>query len=560
MGVLCELRVENLLLIERAELRLGPGLNVLTGETGAGKTVLAHALDLLLGGKAKSGIVRPGAGEAYVEGVFDLPDGLSDVVADRLPAGAEELVLARRVTAEGRTRAYLNGRAATVADLRDIGGELIAFYGQHEHRKLTLASAQLEILDDVCGPAQREARSRCAEHFGTVRELEASLADLHERAGTRDRELGLLEFELAEIEEVAPREDEETDLLAQRERLRHLEGLRAAAAAGAEALAPDSGMTGATALLAQAVTEAEALAGVDARLDELAERLRAVRFEAEDLGADLRRYGHEIDAAPGRLDEVEERLAEVERLKRKHGGSIAAVLEHARVCRERRDALAGAEVALEAATGELALARLELDGAAQELTAARTAAAPVLAEGVRERLTELAMESARFEVALLPRPQRGPSGDETVEFRVAPNPGVPAGPLREVGSGGELSRVMLALTGVAADAGGPRADASLLVFDEIDAGIGGHTARAVGERLRSLSQGRQVLCITHLPQVASLAARHFRITKDTAASPALATVEALGSADLVGELVRMLGADDSDRAARRHAQELLKAA
>ncbi|MEI7626047.1 MAG: DNA repair protein RecN [Actinomycetota bacterium] len=558
--MLRELRVENLLLIEQAQLRLAPGLNVLTGETGAGKTVLAHALDLLLGGKAKQSIVRPGAAEAYVEGVFDLPDQLRDELADRLAPDATELILARRVTAEGRTKAYLNGRSATVADLSTIGGSLIAFYGQHEHRKLTLASAQLEILDDACGPEQRDRRALFGTQWNALRAIEDSLIALRESASTRERDLGLLDYELAEIDEVSPSEDEETSLGAERDRLRNLDGLRRAAQVGVETLLGDSGATSVTTLLATAASEAEAVVGADSRLDELAARLVAARYEAEDIGADLRRYGEEIEAVPGRLEEVQERLASIESLKRKHGGSVASVLEHARVCRERRDVLSGAEIALGSASAELEAAASELEITAKLLTDARRSAAPILAQGVRERLAELAMQSAQFEVALIPRSERGPSGDESVEFRIAPNPGVPAGPLREVGSGGELSRVMLALTGVAADAGGSRSDASLLVFDEIDAGIGGHTARAVGERLRSLSGGRQLLCITHLPQVASLAERHFRIAKDTTQSLATATVETLNKAELVSELVRMLGADETDRAARLHAQELLKAA
>src|SRR5690349_14995727 len=204
--MLTELRVENLLLIERAELRLGPGLNVLTGETGAGKTVLAHALDLLLGGKPRSGIVRPGAAEAYVEGVFELPAALRAALGDRLADDAEELVLARRVSAEGRTRAYLNGRSATAGDLRDIGGALLSFYGQHEHRKLTLASSQLEILDSFCGPDQAARRDAFAEAYAGERALVAELEALRDRAGARDRELDLLEWEIAEIEQAAPSE------------------------------------------------------------------------------------------------------------------------------------------------------------------------------------------------------------------------------------------------------------------------------------------------------------------------------------------------------------------
>jgi DNA repair protein RecN (Recombination protein N) len=559
--VLLELRVENLLLLERAELRLAAGLNVLTGETGAGKTVLAHALDLLLGGRARANVVRPGAAEAYVEGVFELPAGLRAALGDRLPEGAEELVLARRVSAsEGRTRAYLNGRAAAVGELREVAAPLISFYGQHEHRKLTLASAQLDVLDGFCGPAQGERRAAHAAAHGRARELAGRLEELRERAGSRERELDLLAFELAEIEAAAPDEAEERELLGERERLRHLEALRAGAATGAEAVAPEAGGPGAGTLLAQASGALDGVAGVDPRLDGLAERLRAAVYEVEDLGGELRRYGEGLEAEPGRLEAVEERLAVLERLKRKHGGSVAAVLEHAARCRERRAELEGAEVALEEASAELARAEAELDELAAALGKARRAAAPRLAGAVRERLGELAMEGAGFEVGLEPRAQRGPAGDEAVEFLIAPNPGVPAGPLREIASGGELSRVMLALMGVAAEAGGKDGDAPLLVFDEVDAGIGGHTARAVGERLRALAVGRQVLCITHLPQVASLADRHFRIEKDAGVLPARASVSELRSDDLVVELVRMLGADAEDAAARRHARSLLKAA
>ena len=345
-----ELRVENLLLIERAELRLGPGLNVLTGETGAGKTVLAHALDLLLGGKPRAGIVRPGAPEAYVEGVFELPDGLRAALGDRLAAGAEALVLARRVSAEGRTRAYVGGRAAAAGDLQEIGGALLSFYGQHEHRRLTLASSQLEILDGFCGPGQAARRAAFAAAHARERALQGELATLRERAGARDRELDLLEWELQEIDGAGVSEAEETELAGERERLRHLDGLRLACAGGLEALAPEDG-GGAAAAVAGAARALEATRGIDPALDALAERVDGLALEAEDLAGELRRYGEGIEAPPGRLDEVEERLALFERLKRKHGGSIAAVLAHAEACRTRRDELAGAEEALAGTRG-----------------------------------------------------------------------------------------------------------------------------------------------------------------------------------------------------------------
>jgi DNA repair protein RecN (Recombination protein N) len=550
--VLHELRVENLLLIERAELRLAPGLNVITGETGAGKTVLASALDLLLGGRSRTGIVRPGAAEAYVEGVFDLPDALRATLGDLVAPDADELVLARRVSAEGRSRAYLNGRSAAVADLREAAEGLIAFYGQHEHRRLTLASSQLELLDGACGPAQAERRLTYAALHARVRALEGSLDELRERAGARDREIDLLQFELVEIEAAAPSEAEEAELVALRDRLRHVEALGAAALGAAEAVVADEG--GVAGTLAAAGGALDAVDGVDPGLDALAERWRALAIEADDLAGELRAYGEGLEAQPGALDGVEERLAAWDRLKRKHGGTIASVLAYGEECRARIAELDRAEEALDEAQAALAQAREARAALALELRAARAEAAVTLAGEVRDRLAELAMEAASFEIALEDR-DAGPTGADAVEFLIAPNPGVPPAPLRETASGGELSRVMLALMGAANDG-----REAVLVFDEVDAGIGGHTARAVGEQLRTLAAGRQVLCITHLPQVASLAARHFSIAKDTSIEPAETTVAELAEKQVVAELVRMLGAPADDVAARRHAKELRKAA
>ena len=563
--MLYELRVENLLLMERAELRLAPGLNMLTGETGAGKTLLAHALDLLLGGKARRDIVRPGAAEAYVEGVFALPPDLAG--SERLPSGAEEIVLARRVWPDGRTRAYVCGRAATQADLQELGSRLLSFYGQHEHRKLMLSTAQLELLDAYVGPGQRALRDELRAVYERVRALEARAGELGELAGARDRELDLLTFELEEIEAAAPDEAERASLTADRDRLRHQEALVQSATVAAHSLTPEAG-TGATELLAEAAGRLEQVMAVDPRLRALAERLEALRYETEDITAELRGYLAELeggDGGAGRLEEIEERLAALARLERKHGGTIADVLAHAERCRARRDELQNADSALEAVEAELTAARAELDQLVGRLRKARRSRAPKLAAAVRERLAELAMADARFEIELSPRADGcGPRGADTIEMRIAANAGGPLGPLREVASGGELSRVMLALLSVAHGtldpAAGPEGMGAMLVFDEIDAGIGGHTARAVGEHLRALSAGRQVLCITHLPQVAALADRHFTIVKDTSVMPATTTVTALDGDDVVGELVRMLGGGSEDHAANEHARELLRAA
>jgi len=560
--MLRELRIENLLLIEKAELRLDAGLNAITGETGAGKTVLAHSLDLLTGGKARPQIVRPGAEEAWVEGVFDLPRGLSEEpelaeLAERLPDGAEEIVLGRRVSAGGRTSAFVAGRAASAADLKALGSHLIAFYGQHEHRKLTIASAQMEVLDGFAGPEHLALRDEYRVAHRECQALAAELAQLRERDGSRERDLDLYRYELSEIESVAPDAGERADLGSERERLRHAEALREAvagahaAAAGAE---EDGG--GATEGLARAGDLLQGVAGVDAEADALAERLAALAIELGEVSAELRSYAEGLEADPGRLAAIEERLDAIDRLERKHGGSVESVLAHAEHCHAEIARLEGtgergteAEAALERAEERRAV----LGG---KLTSTRHEAADPLKRAVAGELEKLAMPGAQLEVAFEPHPEGfGPAGAEAVELLLAPNPGLAPAPLRDAASGGELSRTMLALSRLGGSAG-----AATLVFDEIDAGVGGTTARAVGERLRALGADRQVLCITHLPQVASLASAHFTLEKDVDGERATATVRRLDGEAVVGEIRRMLGGERSDEAATRHARELLAAA
>lgn len=568
--MLTELRIENLLLIERAELSLDRGLNAFTGETGAGKTMLAHAIDLLLGGKSKRGIVRPGAGEAYVEGLFELPKGLlaapefADLRERLADPEATEIAVGRRVTPEGRTRAYIEGRSATAADLKLLGGALVAFYGQHEHRKLTLAGAQLRALDAFAvgldGEKHADRLREISALHGEASELVARLAELELVDGRRERELGLIEFELAEIEELAPEVAEEADLSAERDRLRAVDELRLAGEGAMDALEDEDAATpggaGASSLLAAAVGLLQGPAGADAELDAIAQRAEALTIELHDVAADLRAYTQGLSADTERLAFLDDRLDGYERLKRKHGGSIEAVLEHAERCREDRERLSGAGDRIEAAAAQLESVRARQKALSAEISKARKKAAPKLAAAVRERLAKLALEGASFEVEISAvEGDVRPTGADHVEFMIAPNPGIAAAPLRDTASGGELSRVMLALL----TAGESAADQTF-VFDEIDAGIGGHTARAVGEQLRQLGRTRQVICITHLPQVAAAADRHFQIEKSAGEDEALTEVRQLGDKEVVEELCRMLGADAGDQGARKHAKELLAAA
>ncbi len=477
-------------------------------------------------------------------------------LAERLPEGAAEVVLGRRVSSAGRTTAFVAGRAASAADLKLLGARLLAFYGQHEHRRLTLSSAQMDVLDGFAGVDHLQLRDGYREAHRRCLRLAAELEELRGREGSRERDLDLNRFELAEIEEVDPDPAEVEALLEERGRLRHAEALRDAAAmahAGLAGAEEDGG--GAVAAIARAEAGLGGVEGVDRGLDELAARLAALGVELGDVAAGLRDHAEGVDSDPARLAAVEERLDAVDRLRRKHGGSVEAVLAHAERCREEIARLEGAEergAEARAALAEAEARRAELAG---RLGAGRAAAAEPLCERVAEELEQLAMPGARLEVILEPPPGGfNAGGAESVELRVAPNPGIEPAPLRDAASGGELSRVMLALSGLQSDAAG----APTMVFDEIDAGVGGNTARVVGERLRALGGGRQVLCITHLPQVASLAETHFRIEKTVEAEPARATVERLDGEAVVEEIRRMLGGESE--AATRHARELLAAA
>lgn len=556
--MLRDLRIENLLLIERAELQLGSGLNVLTGETGAGKTVLAHSLDLLMGGKAKRGIVRPGASEAWVEGVFDLPSNwrkdpeLADIL-ERLPAGSEDLVLGRRVSAAGRTTAFVGGRAASADDLHVLTKRLVAFYGQHEHRRLTISSAQLAMVDGAGGKAQASRLARYREIWAQHREVAAELDELVNRDQARERDLDLHRFELEEIESAAPEPGEKETLGTERERLRHAEGLRLAALDATERLKGDETGGGAANDLARASTSLGSARGVDQGLDAVGDRVESLLLEIEDVGAELASYVESIEADPQRLAMIEERLDLLDRLGRKHGGSIDTVLEHADWCRGEIARIEGGESRELELRTRLESLKAELDAAAEELSRGREKAAAGLSATVTSELADLAMSGATLNVELRPLPDgAGPNGAETVEFMLAPNPGMAAQPLRDSASGGELSRVMLTLAGT-----GSGDSERTLVFDEIDAGIGGNTATAVGDRLHAVARDRQVIAITHLPQVASRADTHFSVVKDIGTDTATATVASLAGEELVQEIRRMMGAESGDEAATRHARELV---
>jgi len=505
--MLRRLRIENLVLIREADLAFGPGLNAVTGETGAGKTIFAQAIGLLLGARADASSVGTDGAEAYVEAELDVPDGFFDEeevagLAELRPEDEAGLVVARRVFGDGRTRAYAWGRAVAREDVAAATERLIAMSGQFEQRRLARPSFQLDVLDAFCGEEQLERRR-------DARTAWAALAAARRRYDELTRDADAVAFRLSELEAlVAATEgmapDEESSLLAQRERLRHVEELAEAATAAASAIAPDEG-DGAASLAALAERSLAPLERIAPELGASAEELRDLTVRLHELGSDLHRFLTTLDAEPGALEAVEERLQAIADLKRRFAApSYDELLELAAAAHRELGEAGSAGDPVEAAAAAVADAEERVGSVGAALRGAREANARPLAEAVSAELSSLGMEEGEFLVELRER-DAGPSGADEVTFLVRPNPGLPFAPVADTASGGELSRIALALAAVA---GG-----ETLVFDEIDAGIGGVTAHAVAGTLQRLAERAQVLTITHLPQIASVADTHFRVEK-----------------------------------------------
>ena len=535
--MLRRLRIENLVLIREAELELASGLNAITGETGAGKTILAQAVGLLLGAKGDPAFLGPAADEAYVEAELELPPGLLDEdglesLADLRPHDEEGLVLARRVFADGRTRAYAWGRAAAREDLAAAGERLIAMSGQFEQRRLARPSYQLEVLDRFAGDEQLRRR---AELRTAWRELQAAqrrydaLVENAAAAEARFAELRALVEDTLGLEATT-----EDDLRAQRELLRHVTELAQGAAMAVETLAPDDGdgASGLVAIAERAIAPLERLAPELARAGD---ELRDAELRLRETAAELRSFLAGLDAEPGRLEQVEAELDRIAETKRRFRCTdYSELLARAAEAEAELDALAGGVDPAAAAAEALAAAQREVDRLASELGAARAAAAEPFAAAVASELHDIGMGDGEFRVELRAR-EPGPTGADDAAFLIRPNSGMPFAPVAETASGGELSRVALA---IAAVAGG-----ETLIFDEIDAGIGGETANAVGRALRRLAERAQVITITHLPQIATLADRHFRVEK-VPGDPTHTQIEPLGEDERRAEIERMLGGQE----------------
>ena len=535
------LRIQHLAVIDRLELEFGPGLTVLTGETGAGKSILVGAVGLLVGGRASADLVRTGEELATVEAIFDTPDGA-------------EVLVRREISTQGRSRASVDGALVTSALLRDTCGSLVDLHGQHEHQLLLDPAAHLDLLDEFGGLGDRCAETAAA--FATWQKLRTE----RERLLTGEREKAaraeFIRFQLAEIDRVAPQAGEDDELTATRVVLANADKLQRLCADAYTALY--EGDEAALPALGTVWRKVGDLAALDGRFAPHLEAREAIKPQLEDLAFFLRSYAAGIDASPARLQEVEDRLAALERLKKKHGPTLGDVLAAAdRLRGELHDIEHATERAAEL-DRDVAAARDAYRATAGALSGARRAAAPVFSRRLEDALADLAMARTRCEVRFSdPGDESGWSerGYETGEFYISPNPGEDLRPLARIASGGELSRIMLALRTLAdTDAPG-----KTLIFDEVDAGIGGAVADVVGRKLQALADRFQVLCITHLPQIAAYGQQHFRIAKTVRKDRTVTEVARLTGPDREQEMARMIGGADISTAVLASAREMLDA-
>ncbi len=560
--MLVELRVRNFVLIEHLELRLERGFNALTGETGAGKSIVIGALSLVLGGRAAPDQVRPGAAEAEVEALFDVSDApraRETLALAGLDAG-DELVLRRVVQSTGRSRAYLNGRLCTATQLAEIAPELVDISSQHQSVSLTDPGTHLAYLDAFA--KLNPERGRLSEIVDELVVKAKAVAELERVEQGRGEREAFLRFQLAAIDEVAPREGEGSELEAERARLRHADRLARVTRDAAERLYDRDGAICDD--LARIGGELAGVRDLDPILAPLCENVEAARGTLADAARELGRYADGIEANPERLAEVDERMFQLNRLTRQHGGDVAAVLEARERMQAEIESLSGTVDRLADERAEVARMLAKASGMARSLSAARKKAAVGLGDAIGKELDALGMGRAKVVVEVAP--QRGTSdlevegarlgrdGIDRVEFLIAPNPGVEPRPLRRIASGGELSRALLALKRVLAD-GGP---AGLYVFDEVDAGVGGAVAERIGRAIADVARHRQVLCITHLASIAAFADAHFVVDKRDEVGLATTTVAKRVGKDRLAELARMLAGAKVGPAARKAAEEMLR--
>jgi DNA repair protein RecN (Recombination protein N) len=553
--MLIELRIRDYAVIDELSLSLESGLNVLSGETGAGKSIIVGALSLLVGDRASSQVVREGADRSVIEAVFDI--GRSDRIQEKLVEGGfsfEEdlLILRREVAAEGRNRAWVNGSPATASTVGSLGEMLVDIHGQHDHQSLLQASRQREILD-VYGGAKGLAEEVTDRYRNTVA-LQKALQEKRTRIRELEARADFLRFQLQEIEAGDLSPGEEEALEGEARRLEHAQELASGARGLQESLYGEEGSV--SDRVAELQSLLDRLARLDPSLSEASSTLGEAFHLLAEAGQRMGSYAAGIESDPGRLEEIRERQDLIFKLKRKYGPELEDVLATGDRVKAELEELAEAPGDLRQEEEELERSTSEFLAKAQELTDRRTNAAGRLQRAVQAVLPELGLPKAEFDVQLSPLDEPGAAGAERIDFLTSLNPGFTAGPLRQIASGGELSRIMLALKAVLAEAD----SVPTLVFDEIDSGVGGEVALRVADKLKEVARHHQVFVITHLPQLASRAHHQLSVEKDDLEGLASTRVRELTGEDRIAEVARMLGGDPDSAASREHARELLRSA
>jgi DNA repair protein RecN (Recombination protein N) len=567
--MLREIHIQNYAVIDNLAVEFGPGLNLLSGETGSGKSILVDALGLALGGRASPEVIRTGEARALVTAVFSVEGkpAWSRWLEEHGVAGGEEgeLILRRELQAGGRSRMLVNDQPVTLAAVRDLAGRLVEMHGQNEHVSLFARDAQLALLDQFAGAGSELAAVRAL--YAHCHTLEQELAGLSQDEQQRLRTLDLLGFQVRELEQAQLQTGEDARLEEERTILLNLEKIRAAASAAFEALYEDEGA--AISRVAGAARQIDELSRYDASVAPQIEPLATARAALEDVAAFLRDYVEKLEANPARLEEIEDRLALIDRLKRKYGSSVDEILAYAAEARQKLASLEHADERREAVRQELGKAAAAYLEAARALSEKRRDAARRMVKLVRDELAQLGMERTRIEVHFenAREEQASPTGIDEIEFRISPNVGEELRVMEQIASGGEISRLMLALKTVVGQArvsretrDARRSDVTF-IFDEIDAGIGGRVAECVGQRLKRLARDNQVLCVTHLAQIACFADRHFYVEKGARASRTITTVTPLASEkERAEELARMLSGSQITDAALKLASNMLRQA
>ncbi|HZW75590.1 MAG TPA: DNA repair protein RecN [Caldimonas sp.] len=551
--MLHRLAIRDFVIVDALELELAPGFSVLSGETGAGKSILVDALQLALGARGDAGVVREGRTRAEISAEFDVPFPLAawlvDAGFDADAGDAGRMLLRRTIDAQGKSRAWINGGVATIAQLREAAEHLVDIHGQHAWQGLTRAAAVRALLDDIAGIDARPL----AALWSAWRDAMQALDEARDRHGDVERERERLAWQIGEVAKLAPGADEWAELDAEHTRLAHGQSLIDAARSALDAISEAD--ANADALAARAVDALESVAEFDPRLHDPIEALRGAQAQLQDAAHSLASYLDRAELDPERLREVDERLSAWLTLARRHRRPPAELPAlHAEWQRELQALDAAADLdALERAS---VAARAVYDAEARRVSAARRAAAPKFAAAVTKTMQHLGMAGGSFAVDLVATDAPQSFGNETVEFLVAGHAGTTPRPLAKVASGGELSRIALAVAVVGIEPHGEHAPATL-IFDEVDAGIGGAVAETVGRLMKQLGSGRQVLAVTHLPQVAACADHHFVVRKQQAGGAATSAVDAVGGEARVAEIARMLGGEKLSSTSLAHAQEML---